>query len=60
LYEGKKGVNKFYSKPARHALVRLTAAVLKNAYHRARDEEQLLKRIWKTVRETRERLEAPA
>ncbi|MEM2652178.1 MAG: hypothetical protein QXU87_08900, partial [Candidatus Caldarchaeum sp.] len=45
LYEGKKGVNKIYSKPARHALVRLTAAVLKNAYHRARDEEQLLRRI---------------
>ncbi|MEM2225668.1 MAG: hypothetical protein QXI60_11235 [Thermofilaceae archaeon] len=60
LFEAKKGVNKIYSKPARHALSRLTAAVLKNTYHRARDEEQLLKRIWKTVKETRERLETPA
>ena len=60
LFEAKKGVDKIYSKPARHALVRLTAAVLKNTHHKARDEEQLLKRIWKTVRETQERLEAPA
>ncbi|MEM4411118.1 MAG: hypothetical protein QXT61_05380 [Candidatus Caldarchaeum sp.] len=60
LFEGRKGVNKIYSKPTRHALVRLTTAVLKNTHHKAKDEEQLLKRIWKTVRETRERLEEPA
>jgi len=60
LYEGKKGTVKNYSKPARHALSRLTTTVLKNTHHKARDEEQLLKRIWKTVKETRKRLEAPA
>ncbi|MEM3095893.1 MAG: hypothetical protein QXV62_02690 [Nitrososphaerota archaeon] len=59
LFKGRKGVNKFYSKTARYALSRLTTAVLKNT-RRARDEEQLLKRIWTTVKETRERLEAPA
>ncbi|MEM2334450.1 MAG: hypothetical protein QXR26_07545 [Candidatus Caldarchaeum sp.] len=59
LFEGRKGVNKFYSKTARFALTRLTTAVNSPA-HKARDEEQLLKRIWKTVRETREKLEAPA
>ncbi|MEM2238386.1 MAG: hypothetical protein QXR26_09125, partial [Candidatus Caldarchaeum sp.] len=60
LFKGRKGVNKIYSKTARCALSRLTTAVLKNTCHRARDEEQLLNRIWKTVKETRERLEAPA
>jgi len=60
LFKGRKGVNKFYSKTARVALVRLTSATLHNTIHRARDEEQLLRRIWKTVKETRERLEAPA
>ncbi|MEM0482392.1 MAG: hypothetical protein QXM16_05860 [Nitrososphaerota archaeon] len=60
LFEAKNRVNKIYSKTARYALSRLTAAVLKNTHHRARDEEQLLKRIWKTVKETRERLGAPA
>ncbi|MEM1953402.1 MAG: hypothetical protein QW299_08765, partial [Candidatus Caldarchaeum sp.] len=60
LFQGRKGVNKFYSKTARVALVRLTSATLHNTIHRAGDEEQLLRRIWKTVKETRERLEAPA
>ncbi|MEM1946055.1 MAG: hypothetical protein QXF95_03455 [Candidatus Caldarchaeum sp.] len=60
LYKGSKGTVKIYSKPARHALARLTTAILHNAYHKAKDEERILRRIWKTVKETRERLEAPA
>ncbi|MEM2747364.1 MAG: hypothetical protein QXK69_12745, partial [Candidatus Caldarchaeum sp.] len=59
LYKGSKGTVKIYSKPARHALARLTTAVLHKAHHKAKDEERILRRIWKTVKE-RERLEAPA
>ncbi|MEM0481319.1 MAG: hypothetical protein QXM16_00300 [Nitrososphaerota archaeon] len=60
LFKARKGVNKIYSKKARQALSRLTTAALKNTHHRARDEERILRMIWKTVKETRERLEAPA
>ncbi|MEM0482589.1 MAG: hypothetical protein QXM16_06875 [Nitrososphaerota archaeon] len=60
LFKARRGVNKFYSKTARYALSRLTAAVLKNTHHRARDEERILQMIWTTVKETRERLGAPA
>ncbi|MEM0482845.1 MAG: hypothetical protein QXM16_08205 [Nitrososphaerota archaeon] len=56
IYKG----SKYHHRAARAALSRLTAAIIKNTHHRARDEEQILKRIWKTVKETRERLEAPA
>ncbi|MEM0482119.1 MAG: hypothetical protein QXM16_04425 [Nitrososphaerota archaeon] len=36
LFKGRKGVNKFYSKTARYALSRLTAAVLKNTPSKGR------------------------
>ncbi|MEM0482769.1 MAG: hypothetical protein QXM16_07800 [Nitrososphaerota archaeon] len=50
LFPGRKGVDKFYNKPARSALSRLTAAVLNNAHHRAKDEYKLLRRIWTIVK----------
>jgi hypothetical protein len=62
LYRGHRGVDKFYNKPARSALSRLTAALLNNTYHRAKDEEKILRRIWTTIKqsEPQERLGAPA
>jgi hypothetical protein len=62
LFPGRKGFDKFYNKLARSALSRLTAAALKNTYHRAKDEERLLRRIWTVVNEVEpwERLGAPA
>ncbi|MEM1978953.1 MAG: hypothetical protein QXL72_08625, partial [Candidatus Caldarchaeum sp.] len=60
LFPAKRGVNKFYSKDSRHALSRLATAVLANTRHSAKDEQMLLKKLWETVREPRERLETPA
>ncbi|MEM1944719.1 MAG: hypothetical protein QW756_04380 [Nitrososphaerota archaeon] len=60
LFKGRGGINKFYNKAARSALARLTTGVMQKANHKAEDEERLLRRIWTTVKETRERLEAPA
>ncbi|MEM2042900.1 MAG: hypothetical protein QW410_06090 [Nitrososphaerota archaeon] len=60
LFNGSKGVNKFYSKTARTALSRLTSAVLGKTEHTAKDEERLLKRIWTIAKWPRERLRVPA
>ncbi|MEM4306652.1 MAG: hypothetical protein QXD61_11865 [Candidatus Caldarchaeum sp.] len=61
LFKGRKGINKFYSIPARAALARLTTGVLGKPHHRAEDEERILQTIWTTIRgEPRERLETPA
>jgi len=54
LFPGRRGVNKFYNTSARMALARLTSAV-HCPEHRARDEEQLLRRIWH-LKKTREKV----
>ncbi|GBC71866.1 hypothetical protein HRbin02_01655 [Candidatus Calditenuaceae archaeon HR02] len=60
LFKARKGREKFYNKTARTALVRLTSAILENPKHRARDEEKLLKRIWRIAKKPQERLRVPA
>ncbi|GBC70859.1 hypothetical protein HRbin02_00631 [Candidatus Calditenuaceae archaeon HR02] len=57
LFKARKGKDKFYNKTARTALIRLTSEILGNTKHRARDEEKLLKRIWRLAKEHHERLE---
>ena len=60
LFNGRRGKEKFYNKTARTALVRLTSAILGKTKHKARDEEKLLKRIWRIAKEPQERLRVPA
>jgi len=61
LFDGKKWKDKFYNKNIRWALSRLTSATLNNTHHTAKDEEKILRKIWKTAKtRPQERLEVPA